>query len=222
MVQDFINNNKRLPYENKDRGEDEYNLRIWLKTQIKIYEKNKFGDDLEKKELMEKLFLNNSHLFSKSSNLEIWISKYNELIHYIQENNKLPTEKVTIPKNIKDPDLLLKYEKLKALGIWKSNNVQMAKIHFCTFILDIDKNKLSIGEQNKYETRLQKYYQDREKEKEILSKDYSTLSKKDKLQYDKIKLKVEEHNKMIEEERFEATEKYVLWNIMVNKFPHLF
>jgi hypothetical protein len=37
LVQDFINNNKRLPYENKDRGEDEYNLRIWLKTQIKIY-----------------------------------------------------------------------------------------------------------------------------------------------------------------------------------------
>ena len=69
-----------------------------------------------------------SGFVSKTSNLDLWIDKYNDMISYIEEHNKLPPEKVSIPKNANDPEILLKYEKLKALGTWKSNNVQLAKI----------------------------------------------------------------------------------------------
>jgi len=48
------------------------------------------------------------------------------------------------------------------------------------------------------------------------------LNKKDKLQYDKIKLKVDERNKNVEEERNESSEKLRLWNEMKDRFPKLF
>ena len=56
-----------------------------------------------------------------------------------------------------------------------------------------------------------------------LSKDYSKITtKKDKTEYEKIKLKREIQLKRFEEERFEANEKFQLWNDAKTIFSHFF
>lgn len=223
LISQFIKNNNRLPIENKLRV-DEYYLRIWLKTQEKIYNKNKFENDDNKKIEFEKLFFENQNLFSnvsKMSNMELWNSKYEEYVEYIEKYNQLPKEKIIIPSNI-DPKKLKELELFKSLGIWKSNTVQNARIDFVTHIKDIDFSKLTETEKEKYKKRLDKYNDDLSKDNLILSKDYSILNKKDKLQYDKVKLKIDEQNKMIEEERLETSERFKLWNNLKIKFPKLF
>ena len=220
LVTSFIEKNGRLPYENKDR-KDEYDLRIWFKTQEKIYNKNKFENDFEKKLNFEKALFTYKHLFSKVSNFELWMDKYEQFVQYIEKNNQLPKEKLKVPDNI-DESKREEYESLKSLGVWKSNQVQNAKVNFSTVIPDIDSSKLSESEREKHEKRLEKYNIEVNNDNELLSKDYSKLTKKDKLQYDKTKLKVDERNKNFKEDRNESSEKLKLWNEIKNRFPKLF
>jgi len=216
----FIKINNKLPVENKNKKE-EYNLRIWYKTQEKIYNKNKFENDIEKKDKFEKLISEYTHLFGKISNLELWIEKYNQCIQYISENNKLPKEKIDI-KGILNDTKRKEQETLKSLGIWKSNAVQNAKSNFVTYILDIDYSNYSIIDKEDHIKKLEKYKSLIEKDNEILCKEYSKLNKKDKTLYDKTKLRVDERNKNIEEERFESSEKLKLWSDLKIRFPNLF
>jgi len=215
----FIEKNTRLPYENKSKKE-EYDLRIWLKTQEKIYNKNKFENDNNKRVNFEKLLFTYKNLFSKVSNFELWMDKYEQFVQYIEKNNQLPKEKFKNPDNDESKKEI--YESLKSLGVWKSNQVQYSKINFSTVIPDIDISKLSPSEKEKHQKRLDKYNIEIQSDNEILSKNYSELNKKDKLQYDKIKLKVDERNKNVEEERNESSEKLRLWNEMKDRFPKLF
>ena len=210
LVTSFIEKNGRLPYENKDR-KNEYDLRIWFKTQEKIYNKNKFENDSEKKINFEKVLFTYKHLFSKVSSFELWMDKYEQFVQYIEKNNELPKEKFKIPDNINESKRE-ECESLKSLGVWKSNQVQDLKINFSTVISDIDSSKLSSLEKEKHQKRLDKYNIELSNDNEILSKDYSKLTKKDKLQYDKIKTKVNERNKNFDEERNESSEKLRLLN----------
>jgi hypothetical protein len=125
------------------------------------------------------------------------MDKYEQFVEYIEKHKQLPKEKILIPKNI-DESKREEYELLKSLGIWKSTQVQNAKVNFSTIIPDIDSTKLSESEKEKHQKRLEKYNIEVINDNEILSKDYSKLNKKDKLQYDKIKLKVNERNKNFE------------------------
>jgi superfamily II DNA or RNA helicase len=216
----FIKINNKLPVENKDK-KDEYNLRIWYKTQEKIYNKNKFENDIEKKNKFEILISNYQYLFGKVSNLELWIEKYDQCIKYIEKNNQLPREKIDI-KNISDEKERKEKESLKSLGTWKSNVIQNAKTNFVTYILDIDYTNYSIKDKGEHIKKLEKYKLLIDKDNEILAKEYSKLGKKDKSLYDKTKIRVEERNIKIEEERYETSEKLRLWNDLKNKFPNLF
>ena len=216
----FIKLNNKLPVENKDKKE-EYNLRIWTKTQEKIYNKNKFENDFEKKNKFEKLISEYSYLFGKVSNLELWIEKYEQCINYIEKFKHFPKEKIDM-KNISDENDLKEKESLKSLGIWKSNAIQNAKTNFVTYILDIDFSKYSLIDKEDHIKKLEKYKSLIEKDNEILGKDYSKLNKKDKTLYDKTKIRVEERNKKIEDERFETSEKLRLWNDLKIRFPALF
>jgi hypothetical protein len=216
----FIETNRRLPIENKAK-ETEYRLRIWFKTQEKIYKKNTF--EVDKKTAFEQI-LNEYHSFiNTTSNLEIWIEKYKQFIEYIEKNNSLPREKVSVPENMPLGEERDKQERLKSLGTWKSNCVQDSKVNFSTVISDINPAKLTEIQQEKFNKRLEKFNEDWTKDEKILSKDYSKLStKKEKIEYEKIKLKREEQLKRFEEERFEANEKFQLWNDAKTRFPHLF
>jgi len=216
----FIKLNNKLPIENKSKIE-EYNLRIWYKTQEKIYNKNKFENDTEKKDKFEKLQMDYSYLFGKISNLELWIEKYDQCLEYICKNNELPKERIDT-KGILDETKLKEKESLKSLGIWKSNTVQNAKTNFVTYILDIDYSNYSVKDKEEHIKKLEKYNALIDKDNEILLKEYSKLSKKDKTLYDKTKLRVEDRNKKIEEERFESSEKLRLWNDLKIRFPKLF
>lgn len=220
LVNEFIQKYGRLPVENKDK-ETEYNLRIWLKTQEKIYNKNKFENDNEKRIHFETLFNKYQHLFSKISNLELWIDKYNQLIKYIESNNQLPKEKIKVDDNLSSSKRE-EQESLKSLGVWKSNMIQNAKINFVTHIEDFDISIMTSTEREKHELKLKKYKEDIEKDNNILSKDYTKLIKKDKTLFDKVKIKVDERNKRIKEERFETNEKLRLLNEVKTRFPKLF
>ena len=224
QLKSFIEKNGRLPYENIQNKNinEEYNLRVWLKTQEKIYNKNKFDDDIRKINFEEILY-KYGNLFTKIDNSDLWIDKYNQFVEYIEKNNKLPFEKVprTIDKSTYEANKS-EYDFIVSLGVWKSNQIQKSKINFSTVITDIDFSKLSSSEKGKHEKRLEKYNIELEKDNEILSQDYSKLNKKDKLQYDKIKLKVHSMNKLIEDERIESLQKLKLWNEIKEKFPKLF
>ncbi len=217
---DFIKTNNRLPVETKEKP-DECNLRVWFRTQQKIYDRDRFKDDINKKNAIEKLYTDYSNLFNVESNLDLWINKYQQFIAYIDTHKRLPPEKYTSSSSssIKDENEL---SRLKSLGIWKSNCVQNAKVNFSTVVIDIDPSKLTKTEQTKYETRLKKYQDELTKDNLILSKTYSTLSSKDKKEYDKIKQKRENIEKKFDEERFEANEKNRLWNEAKLKYPSLF
>jgi superfamily II DNA or RNA helicase len=213
VIKAFIEKNKRLPIENKSK-EDEYDLRVWLRTQERIYNKNKFESDSEKRTEFEKVLLKYSNLFSKTSNLDIWIEKYQEFISFVETNKRLPREKISTTTE------QLVYE--KGLATWKSNNVQNAKIDFMTVITDIDISKLSLSDQDKHQKRLGKYNLELEKDQEILSKDYSKLNKTQKSNYDKTREKVDNLNKNIQDERYEANEKLRLWNQLKERFNKYF
>ena len=113
-------------------------------------------------------------------------------------------------------------KELKSLGIWKSNLIQDAKRDFKIYIEDIDPNKLSASEKEKYNKKLEKFLLEKTHNSQILSQDSKKLNKKDKLQYDKILKKVSESNKKMEEERFESSEKLRLWNELKQQFTALF
>lgn len=219
-IENFIKLKNVLPVENKSRKE-EYDLRIWLKTQIKIYNKNQFENDNNKRLIIENFLSKYSHLLSIKSNFENWLENYENFLDYIKKNNCLPREKIKIPLNI---DIYKKreLEDEKRLGIWKSNNIQNAKINFATVLEDIDISKLTDSEKEKHLQRLEKYNSDYEKNNLIISKDYSKLNKKDKIVYDKISEKIKNQNIIIEQERFEASEKLRLWNDIKTQFPKLF
>jgi superfamily II DNA or RNA helicase len=212
LVISFIKDNNRLPIENKNKKE-EYDLRIWLKTQEKIYNKNKFENDTNKKNNFEKVLSQYQSLFSKVNNFEIWLEKYNQMVEYIEKYNQLPKEKIKLTENNKE-----EYESLKSLGTWKSNQIQNVKINFVTVLEDIDISKLSSSEKEKHQKKLEKYLSESIKDNEILLKDYSKLNKKDVIQYDKIKLKIDKQK----EERYESSEKLRLWNEIKEKYPKLF
>lgn len=219
-LKQFIETNRRLPIENKAK-ETEYRLRIWFKTQEKIYKKNTF--EVDKKTAFEQILIEYQSFINTTSNLEIWIEKYKQFIEYIEKNNSLPREKVSVPENMPLGEERDKQERLKSIGAWKSNCVQDSKVNFSTVIPDINPAKLTIVQQEKYNKRLEKFNEDWTKDEKILSKDYSKLTtKKDKTEYEKIKLKREEQLKRFEEERFEANEKFQLWNDAKTRFPHLF
>ena len=211
QIIDFIAIHKRLPYESKS-NKTEYDLKIWIKTQGKVYSKNKFSNEQERINIYEKLVSDNPDLFTKSeSGLETWIEKYEQLIEFIKKYNRLPKEK---PKTDD--------KELKSLGIWKSNLIQDAKRDFKIYIEDIDPNKLSASEKEKYNKKLEKFLLEKTHNSQILSQDSKKLNKKDKLQYDKILKKVSESNKKMEEERFESSEKLRLWNELKQQFTALF
>jgi hypothetical protein len=219
-IEKFIETKKILPVENKSRKE-EYDLRIWLKTQIKIYKKNKFENDNNKRLVIENFLSKYSNLLSLKSNFEIWLENYEEFLDYIRENNSLPREKIKIPSNASEV-IKNNYELEKKLGIWKSNTIQNARINFATVITDIDINKLTESEKEKHLIKLEKYNSEYEKNNLIISQDYSKLNKKDKLIYDKISEKIKNQNIIIEKERFETSEKLFLWNDLKAQFPKLF
>ena len=90
-------------------------------------------------------------------------------------------------------------------------------------VLHINPINLTAIQHEKFNKRLEKFNEDWAKDEKILSKDYSKLTtKKDKTEYEKIKLKRETQLKRFEEERFEANEKFHLWNDAKTRFPHLF
>ena len=215
-VIEFIKKNNRLPVETKEKV-DEYNLRIWFKTQQKIYDRDKFNNDNNKRILIEQIYSDYSELFNNETNLELWINKYEQFIDYIKTNKKLPSEKVSTSK-INDKD----YSMLKSIGCWKSNANQNAKVNFSTVIIDIDPSKLTKIEKDKYEIRLKKYQDELAKDNLILSKTYSKLTPKEKKEFDKIKLKRESINKRFDEERKEAEIKNNLWNQAKIQFNSLF
>jgi len=124
----FIEKYGRLPYEN-DRKDEEYYLKIWTKTQEKIYNKNKFGNDNEKRLNFENLLSKHKNLFSKISTLNLWIDKYDQMIEYIEKHKQLPKEKVKVPDGISSTQQE-EFERLKSLGVWKSNCVKNAKTNF--------------------------------------------------------------------------------------------
>ena len=219
-IENFIQLKNVLPAENKNRKE-EYDLRIWLKTQIKIYKKNKFENDDSKRMVISNFLSKYSHLLSIQSNFEIWLEKYEEFVDYIKEHNFLPREKITISKDI-DENKRKELELEKSLGIWKSNTVQNARINFATVVDDIDISKLTFSEKEKHLIRLEKYNTENEKNQKIISQDYSKLNKKDKLIYDKTLEKINNNNILIEKERFETSEKLRLWNDLKTQFPNLY
>lgn len=218
---DFIKENNRLPVESKEKM-DEYNLRVWFRTQQKIYDRDKFKDDLNKKTLIETVYSDYVHLFNSDSNLETWINKYEQFIDYIHINKKLPSEKVIIKDNTEDKKKLEELYRLKSIGCWRSNCVQNAKVNFSTVIIDIEPIRLTKTERDKYEVRLKKYYEELAKDNLILSKTYSELTPKEKKEYDKTKQKRTNINKRFDEERKEAEVKYRLWNEAKMKFSDLF
>jgi hypothetical protein len=219
-IENFIKLKNILPVENKSRKE-EYDLRIWLKTQIKIYNKNQFENDNNKRLVIENFLSKYSNLLSLKSNFEIWLENYEDFLDYIKENNSLPREKIKILTNI-DEYKKRELENEKRLGVWKSNTIQNSKINFATFVNDIDISKLTESEKEKHLKRLEKYNNDYEKNNLIILQDYSKLNKKDKLVYDKISEKIKNKNIIIEQERFETSEKLRLWNDIKTQFPKLF
>ena len=219
-IENFIKLKNILPVENKSRKE-EYDLRIWLKTQIKIYKKNQFENDNNKRLVIKNFLSKYSNLLSLKSNFEIWLENYEDFLDYIKENNSLPREKIKILTNI-DEYKKRELEDEKRLGVWKSNTIQNSKINFVTVVNDIDISKLTDSEKEKHLKRLEKYNSDYEKNNLIISQDYSKLNKKDKLVYDKISEKIKNQNIIIEKERFETSEKLRLWNDIKNQFPKLF
>jgi len=211
QIIDFIAIHKRLPYESKS-NKTEYDLKIWIKTQGKVYAKNKFSNEQERINIYEKLVSDNPDLFTKSeSGLENWIEKYEQLIEFIKKYNGLPKEK---PKTDD--------QELKSLGIWKSNLIQDARRDFKIYIEDIDPNKLSFSEKEKFNKKLEKFLYEKNHNSQILVQDYQKLNKKEKLQYEKIQKKVDESNKKMVEERYESSEKLRLWNELKKQFPTLF
>ena len=219
-IENFIKLKNILPVENKSRKE-EYDLRIWLKTQIKIYKKNQFENDNNKRLVIENFLSKYSNLLSLKSNFEIWLENYEDFLDYIKEKNSLPREKIKILTNI-DEYKKRELEDEKRLGVWKSNTIQNSKINFVTVVNDIDISKLTESEKEKHLKRLEKYNSDYEKNNLIISQDYSKLNKKDKLVYDKISEKIKNQNIIIEQERFETSEKLRLWNDIKIQFPKLF
>lgn len=167
-IENFIQLKNVLPAENKNRKE-EYDLRIWLKTQIKIYKKNKFENDDSKRMVISNFLYKYSHLLSIQSNFEIWLEKYEEFLDYIKEHNSLPREKITISKDI-DENKRKELELEKSLGIWKSNTVQNARINFDTVVDDIDISKLTPTEKEKHLIRLEKYNSENERIKKLFLK----------------------------------------------------
>jgi superfamily II DNA or RNA helicase len=216
----FVTNNKRLPYENKDKPK-EYPLRIWLKSNIKTYDKNKFEKSNDKKIAFEKLLASISSYLQVSNNIDIWKENLERLDDYIQKYEKLPPEKVKIDDSIKG-EKREELEKLKSLGTWKSNFLQDAKTEFKTFCLDIDLTRVSSTEKNKILKQIEKYNTEKEEYKEILSKEYSTLSKTERVKYDKIKDKLVKRDEDIKKSREEAIEKYALFTSLKIKYPKLF
>ena len=221
-LSEFIKINKRLPVENKNKKE-EYDLRIWYKTQLKQLEKTKFSNDSTKIQLFQNFLKEHDNILNviNKSNFELWIEKYNEFVQYIDNNKSLPKEKVNI-KDMKDGSEKDELLKSKSLAIWKSNNVQWAKINFSTVIPDIDSSKLTETEKEKHLKRLEKFNEEKEKMDKILSKSIDKLNAKDKKEYLKMKEKLDEQNKRFEEERYEASEKNRLWNEIKNKYQILF
>jgi superfamily II DNA or RNA helicase len=220
LIENFIKLKNVLPVENKSRKE-EYDLRIWLKTQIKIYNKNQFENDNNKRLIIENFLSKYSHLLSIKSNFENWLENYEDFLDYIKANNSLPREKIKISTNI-DELKKRELEDEKRLGVWKSNTIQNSKINFATVLEDIDISKLTDSEKEKHLQRLEKYNNDYEKNNLIISQDYSKLNKKDKIVYDKISEKIKNQNIIIEQERFETFEKLRLWNDIKTQFPKLF
>jgi hypothetical protein len=139
----------------------------------------------------------------------------------MKENNFLPHEKIKIPINIdENKRKILEHE--KSLGIWKSNNIQNARINFATVVHDIDISKLTFSEKEKHLIRFEKYNIENQKNQKIISQDYSKLNKKDKLIYDKTLEKINNNDILIEKERFETAEKLFLWNDIKSQFPNLY
>lgn len=135
IIDNFIKNNGRIPEETDNESrKDEKLLKVWLRTQIRIYKKNSFGKNLLKKEKYEELYNKYSNLFDEKSltNFEKWIEKYQKMIDYIEENNSLPLERP-----------ITKDEDLKTLGIWKSNLIKDMKKKFILHIEDINPDILS-------------------------------------------------------------------------------
>ena len=221
-LSEFIKKNKRLPVENVAKKE-EYNLKIWYKTQLKQLEKTKFSNDSTKIQLFQQFLKDNNNILNTGdSNLELWIVKYNEFVEYIEKKKSLPKERVKIDNNMTDGPEKDELLRLKSLGIWKSNNIQYAKINFSTVIPDINPSKLTETEKEKFKVRLAKFNEEKDKMDKVLSKVFDKLNAKEKKEYLKMKERFDEQKKRFEEERYEASEKNRLWNEIKNKYPILF
>lgn len=216
----FVIDNQRLPYENKSKS-SEYELRIWFKSSLKVYEKNKFENSNDKKLLFEELIPLVNQFMNILTNFEIWQQNLKSLEEYIIKYGKLPPEKVNINPLLKGIDKEI-MEKNKALGIWKSNFIQDLKSEFKTFCMDIDLSKISTSEKSKVEKKIDKFKKEDAEIKEVLSHDYSKLNKIQKTKYDKYKQKLIDRDKEIELMREESSNKFFLYNELKCKFENLF
>jgi hypothetical protein len=216
----FLSKNNRLPVENKTKP-SECELRVWMKANLKIYEKNKFEGYSEKLILFESILPNIIPLLPNISNFEVWISNLEKLEEYIVKNGKLPLEKIRVDPKLTGPKRE-EQEIIKSLGIWKSNLIQDLKSEFKTFCMDIDLTKISSTERNKVEKKIEKYQKEDIEIKSILSEDYSKLNKTQRNKYDKIKQKLLERDEEIKIMRKEASDKLFLFNELKSKFSHLF
>ena len=216
----FVIDNQRLPYENKSKS-SEYELRIWFKSSLKVYEKNKFENSNDKKLLFEELIPLVNQFMNILTNFEIWQQNLKSLEEYIIKYGKLPPEKVNINPLLKGIDKEI-MEKNKALGIWKSNFIQDLKSEFKTFCMDIDLSKISTSEKSKVEKKIDKFKKEDAEIKEVLSQDYSKLNKIQKTKYDKYKQKLIDRDKEIELMREESSNKFFLYNELKCKFENLF
>lgn len=114
----FMDDNKRLPKESTDK--DEANLRIWLRSNIEIYEKNKFEGYPDKLKEFEKILPTINSYMNTLTNHEIWINNLKSLESYYLKFKKLPPEKFKVNPSATGKDLE-EQESFKALGTWKSN-----------------------------------------------------------------------------------------------------
>jgi hypothetical protein len=218
ITEKFMDDNKRLPKESTDK--DEANLRIWLRSNIEIYEKNKFEGYPDKLKEFEKILPTINSYMNTLTNHEIWINNLKSLESYYLKFKKLPPEKFKVNPSATGKDLE-EQESFKALGTWKSNLIQDIKKQFNIFCMDIDVSKLSETEKKKILTRQQKFEEETLKFNSILEQNYSKLNKTQMKAYDKAKDDFEKRTLNIETMRSESKEKINLFTSFNNKY-HLF
>jgi ribosomal RNA-processing protein 8 len=89
----FIDKNKKTPYSNKSREQNEKRLRYWLNSQQKNYKNIIYGMKDETKYNLWTTFLQEYREYFKSHD-EVWYETFEDLKKFINENKKRPSNNV--------------------------------------------------------------------------------------------------------------------------------